>query len=478
MDLRKVIVEELLKHEILVEPEVVEYIIEKGGVDYLPSFLSRYGNSTFVSISSISPPKMEFREEVMEEKASRIVPAEKSTFTKPEGYEHDWDFKILIDPGYTQSSGKADDFRSLFLDRYKRISKYVRRNFLMRGATDIANITGGEVRIIGLVDELRTTSKGSLSFYLEDPTGKVKCIYQGENFLLNDEVIGVVGTYREDGNFVYVKEIVRPGFRKPQKTRRIAEPIGAVIISDVHIGSKMFMRKNWEKFISWLKNGKDGAEIVKYLIIGGDLVDGIGIYPNQEEELEIIDIYKQYEALANYLADLPDYIKVIMIPGNHDLVRNTEPQPPLPKDVQSLFNGNVEFLSNPSVFSLHGYTFLIYHGATLNDLVELIPGMSYENIGPIMRHMLEMRHLGPSYGGKVPIAPLPRDFLAIDLVPDVFITGHVHAFTYDNYKGVHMINASCWQAQTKYQKMMNFNPVPGKVALLNFHTDEVKILSF
>ncbi len=477
MDLRRVIVEELLKHDILVEPEVVNYIIEKGGLEYLPSFIQSHGPGSYITSSSIlpkSPPIVSSSSKTI----SEAKPQEKSVFTKPEAYEYDWDFKVLIDSGDMRSSGKVNDFRALFLDRYKRLSRIIKVRPEMRGATEISRISKGEVKVIGLVDDVKITSRGTLTFTLEDLTGKIKCIYPEGGFLLNDEVIGVIGKYNEDSKVIYVREISRPGLRGVKTNRSIEENVGVVIISDVHVGSRMFLEERWEKFISWLKSGKNGAEIVKYLIIGGDLVDGIGIYPNQEEELEILDIYEQYEALARYMEDLPDYIKVIMIPGNHDLVRNTEPQPPLPSEVQKLFNGNVEFLSNPSVFAIHGYKFLMYHGASLNDLVELIPGMSYEKIGPIMRHMLEMRHLAPTYGGKVPVAPLPRDFLAIDIIPDVFITGHVHAFTYEKYRGIHIINASCWQAQTKYQKMMNFNPVPGKVALLNLHTDELKILSF
>jgi len=470
MNLRKIIVEELLKHDIIVEPEVVDYIIERGGLEYLPTFIQGHGPNSYITTTSIlSRPKP-----LMEVKK----PQEKSVFSRPEAYEYDWDFKVLVDSGDMKSSGKVDDFRALFLDRYKRLSRIIRTRNEMRGYVEIGRLTRGEVKTIGLVDEVKRTSRGGITFTLEDPTGRVRCVYPEGGFLLNDEVVGVIGTYREESNVIYVREIVRPGLRRIKTERRIEENIGAVIISDVHVGSTMFLKERWEKFLSWLKSGKDGAEIVKYLIIGGDLVDGIGIYPNQEEELEILDIYEQYETLANYLSQLPDYIKVIMIPGNHDLVRNTEPQPPLPTDIQKLFDSNVEFLSNPSLFAIHNYKFLLYHGASLNDLVELIPGMSYERIGPIMRYMLEMRHLGPAYGSKVPLAPLPRDFLTIDMIPDVFITGHVHAFTYENYRGIHIINASCWQAQTKYQKMMNFNPVPGKVALLNFHTDEVSVLSF
>ncbi len=470
MSLRKEIVERLLKQDILVEPEVVDYIISHGGLSYLPEFIEKYGELGVVSASYLERKK----EEKQGEK-----PVEKSVFTKPEAEEYDWDFKLLMDFGEMKVRGSGvEDFRNMFLDRYNRLARILRGHHQLRGHVDISKISRGEVKLIGMVDEVRITSKGSLIFSLEDPTGKVDCYSPEASFLLNDEVVGIIGTYNENTQRVYVKEIIRPGIPLLRRKRGIPENISAVIISDTHIGSKMFLEKRWKKFLGWLKEGKGDAATVKYLIIGGDLVDGIGIYPNQEEELEVLDIYKQYEIFATYLEELPDYIKVIMIPGNHDIVRNTEPQPPLPAEIQKLFNGNVESLPNPAIFAIHGYKFLMYHGTSLNDLVEMIPGMSYEKIGEIMKYMLEMRHLVPTYGGKVSLAPLPRDFLTVDVVPDVFITGHVHAFSYQKYKGIHLINASCWQAQTKYQKMMNFNPDPGKVGLLNFHTDELKILSF
>ncbi len=465
-----------MKRNILVEPDVLEYIIKRGGLSYLPSFVEKYGSLGVVSISEIEPkvPGSSLPKENVETK-----PVEKSNMTKPESYEYDWDFKVLYTATDMQiNGGGVEDFRQLFLDRYHRLSRIVRKNQEMRGVANISQLDKGEVKIIGMVDEVRVTSRGGLIFTLEDPTGRVDCYYPEGGFLLHDEVVGVVGTYNPDTNRIYVRDIVRPGVPIFKRERRIEENIGAVIISDTHVGSKMFLKKRWNKFIEWLKSGKNGAETVKYLLIGGDVVDGIGIYPNQEEELEITDIYAQYETFAQYLESLPDYIKVIIIPGNHDIVRNTEPQPALPTEIQKMFNGNVEFLPNPSLFILHGYRFLMYHGTSLNDLVELIPGMNYQRIGDIMKYMLEMRHLAPVYGSKVSFAPLPRDFMCMDVVPDVFITGHVHAFTYDKYKNVHIINASCWQAQTKYQKMMNFNPEPGKVALINFHTDQVKILSF
>ena len=464
MDLRKEIIEELLKHSILVEPDVVDFIIERGGKDYLPHFIEEYRSLEVVTLSSLKKEK----------KA-----AEKTAFSKPEASEYEWDFKVLMGEAELKiKEGGIEDFRSLFLDRYKRLARILRTQTQLRGYTEISKLRGGEVKVIGMVDEIRITSRGSLIFTLEDPSGRVECYYPEGSFLLNDEVIGVVGNYSENNDRIYVKEILRPGVPIMKKNRKIAENISVAIISDTHIGSKMFLESRWKKFLEWLKRGKGDAAGIKYLLIGGDLVDGIGIYPNQEEELEILDIYNQYEKFAKYLEEVPDYIKIVMIPGNHDIVRNTEPQPVLPEEVRKMFNGNVEFLPNPGIFSIHGYKFLMYHGTSLNDLVEMIPGMSYERIDEIMKYMLEARHLAPTYGSKVSIAPLPRDFLTIDIVPDVFITGHVHAFTYTMYKNIHLINASCWQSQTKYQKMMNFNPDPGKVAILNLHTDKVKVLSF
>ncbi len=475
MNQRERIINALLENGVVVDPDVLEHIMKHGGLSYLPDFLRRYRSHGFVSGELINDDESGYEQvNIKIEK-----PVEKSDIRKPEAYEHDWDIQLFIDPkAFTPVNGTVDDFKNLFQDRFRRLTRFLRMRIQLHNATDIKYLENGKVSVIGMVSDWKITSNGNLMFTLEDMTGQVKCFYNDEGVVLNDEIIGVVGTYSDERNMIYVDEIIRPGILPVNHDRRIREPISVAIISDVHIGSKTFLRKRWEKFIAWLKGGKDGAESIKYLIIGGDLVDGIGVYPNQERELEITDIFKQYEALAKYINDLPDYIKVIMIPGNHDIVRIAEPQPPLPEEIEKMFNGNVMLLSNPAALSIHGYKFLIYHGASLNNIVELVPGMSYEKINDAMKLLLEMRHLSPIYGEKVPLAPLHRDFLVIDTRPDVFITGHVHTFSYQKYKGVHLVNASTWQAQTLYQKMMNFKPDPGKVAVLELHTDSMLHYNF
>src|SRR3989454_12806562 len=119
------------------------------------------------------------------------------------------------------------------------------------------------------------------------------------------------------------------------------------------------------------------------------------------------------------VADLPDRVCVIMLPGNHDAVRPAEPQPAFPTSIQNLFDSNVIFAGNPSLLSLEGVRILAHHVRSMDDLVSAIPGMSYQPPLDVMKAMLSMRHLAPIYGGKKTIAPEAEQHLIISDVPDI-----------------------------------------------------------
>ncbi len=101
-------------------------------------------------------------------------------------------------------------------------------------------------------------------------------------------------------------------------------PGKAAFISDVHVGSDTFLEEAWEEFTAWMHEQPD----IGYLIIAGDVVDGIGIYPDQDKELTIPNIYGQYEAFAEMLRKLPSHLQIVVSPGNHDAVRGAEPPSP------------------------------------------------------------------------------------------------------------------------------------------------------
>lgn len=50
-NIKRMIVEELLKHEILAEPEVVDYILKHGGLRFVPEFVNRFKNSSYISFA-------------------------------------------------------------------------------------------------------------------------------------------------------------------------------------------------------------------------------------------------------------------------------------------------------------------------------------------------------------------------------------------------------------------------------------------
>jgi DNA polymerase II small subunit len=272
--------------------------------------------------------------------------------------------------------------------------------------------------------------------------------------------------------------------QKPQ--RRAADPVYAVLTSDIHMGSTKFNEEAFNRFLLWL-NGKYGndkmkeiAGHVKYLLIAGDIVDGVGVYPNQIKELVIKDVHKQYRFASKLIEQIPDYIEVLISPGNHDAARNALPQPAIAEDfVKPLQeSGRVHSLGNPCLVGLHSVEVLMYHGRSLDDIIATVPGLDHNHPEKAMKILLQSRHLAPLYGGKTLLSPENRDFLVIERVPDIFHAGHIHVEGCCNHRGVLIVNSGGWQDQTDYMQKLGVVPTPGKVPLVNLQTLETNVLSF
>jgi DNA polymerase II small subunit len=400
------------------------------------------------------------------------------------------DIKIFRDiTGNSTCQGKIGDFKQYFNDRLITLRKILRARREMAGAINLSRvkIADASFKVIGIVSDIRTTKNGHKMIKLEDETDSISVLLPKDSGLVNDmtvldEVIGIIGTKSRNGGLVLAQELVRPDVPVNRNSKYCDENIFAAFVSDTHVGSKTFLKEEFGNFLGWLKgsNGRkrDVAKKVGYLVVPGDTVDGIGVYPDQEEELAIDDIYDQYKELASLLKQVPEHIKVIMLPGNHDAVRPAEPQPTFPQEIRELFSHNVIFTGNPCYFSLHGVEVLAYHGRSMDDFIKALPSLDYTKSIKIMIEMLKKRHLAPIYGGRTPIAPEHRDYLVINRIPDIFVTGHGHSTGIEKYRGITLINASAWQSQTNYQKMHNFIPDPAKVPIYNLSTGEVSIIDF
>lgn len=377
--------------------------------------------------------------------------------------------KVLRDVGNLAVEGSVEDFVAYFNSRLEKLSKIFRSRMQVVPIGKLGKLRNEFVNVVGIVNSV-LDRKESVLIELEDKTGTVNCIASGKlaevaRELLGDEVIAVSGTLK--GNSILADRILFPDC--PVNGNKKSIDFAVVFISDTHFGSKRFLEENWKNFVEWLnceKEERDLAEKVRYIIVAGDIVDGVGVYPDQENELAIVDIYEQYESAAMHFEDIRDDIEIIVSPGNHDAVRQAEPQPSLPKEIAKLFPKNVRNVGNPVLLDLEGLKVLVYHGRSLDDIVTKIPRISYETPHKAMEELLKRRHLSPLYGGRSPIAPSKEDMLVIDEVPDVLHSGHVHTYGTGFYRGVLLVNSSTWQAQTEFQKKVNLNPMPCNVAVL------------
>lgn len=399
--------------------------------------------------------------------------------------DHAPEIKVLRDiTGRSTCEGTLEDFTRYFRNRFQTLSRMLRSRRELGGAQEIskARRSTREVRFIGMVSDVRDTKNGHRILELEDETDRISVLVLADSpaaseTFVDDEVVGIVGKVNDRG-LVIAESVIRPDIPVARPFHGVGEHIRAAFLSDVHVGSTTFLDEKWSKLTAWMSSDDDLARSLRYLVVSGDVVDGIGVYPRQDEELAIDDIYGQYEALAKMMAQLPDHLTVVMIPGNHDAVRPAEPQPALPQPIQKLFDSNIVFAGNPSLVSLHGVKVLAYHGRSMDDFVSTIPGMNYHRPLDAMREMLKMRHLAPIYGGKTPIAPEAEDHLIVDEVPDIFATGHVHSVGVDAYRGVVLVNSSTWQAQTPYQKMRNIEPLPARLPIVDLGSGQAAIKEF
>ncbi len=447
----------------------------------------------------------------LEEMAKETLPEEEKTFpavSHPsilEGrkvfpaYAKDVDsnIKVIDDPtDKICSTGSVEEYLEYFQDRFKRIRKILRRRIDAKNAMPISETlklsANSKVKIIGMVTEKRE-SKERIFLRFEDleasvtvlvPQNVSKEVMTKARSLLLDQVV-CISARKGRNDLLIAEDFIWPDV--PQKTPHKAPiPIYAALISDLHIGSKMFMEKEFNRFVRWLK-GKFGNEKtrniaghVKYVVIAGDLVDGVGVYPEQMKELATKDIYGQYQEVAKLAEQIPDYIELIIIPGNHDAARKALPQPAIPRDyAEPLYEARAMYsLGSPSTVSLHEVELLLYHGRSLDDIAAVAPNVSFQTPDKAMKLLLQSRHLAPIYGERTPIAAEKRDFTVIERVPDIFHAGHVHVLKCDTYRGILIVNSGAWQAQTEYQKRMGLVPTPGIVPIVDLQKMQVATINF
>ncbi|MDR0371970.1 MAG: DNA-directed DNA polymerase II small subunit [Nitrososphaerota archaeon] len=407
------------------------------------------------------------------------------------------ELKILDDAtGKLTSNGTLEEYKGLFQDRFKRLEKILRQRMDVKAATPITEALKSQpktkLKVICMLIEKRD-SKNNTILSVEDSNGSATILVpqkapeevKRKALMLLPDTVFCAAVIKTKTNLLMAEDIILPevGRKMPQHAQ---EPVYAVFTSDIHIGSTKFTKEAFRRFILWLR-GKYGtpamreiAGRVKYLLIAGDIVDGVGIYPGQQMELTIRDIHKQYNFATKYLEKIPSYIEIVLSPGNHDAARKSQPQPAIPEGYLTAIKDkpNIHSVGSPCYLSLHGIEVLMFHGVSLNDIIGVVPGMYNDHPETSMRLLMQCRHLAPVYGGKTMLSPENRDYLVVDKVPDIFHAGHIHVNGLCNYRGVLVVNSGGWQEQTEYMEKLGLVPTPGKVPVVNLQTRETMVLDF
>jgi len=505
---KKRVVEQLLRKGVLVSPDLIDKLdsitpLTKTPDDFL--ILSREIECLIEKKKDVNWQEFEKLKVLFEKEKSSEPYKNFVTFLKAEEERAgENDLKVVFSYAGESRKRSYEDFVSLFAARYNALRNMLQGRHGLQDVTSINRINSRtereKVSLIGLIQEKHITKNKNMLLTVEDQTGSIRVLisknkpelYNMAKDLVHDEVIGISGVNGD--KVVFANNLLWPDIPdKPLK--KTDEDVFVVFLSDLHVGSKNFLPEEFNRFIKWI-NGQTGnegqrkiAEKVKYVFIAGDLVDGVGVYPEQNKELEIDDIHSQYEECARLLSQIPQRIKIIVCPGNHDSTRMSEPQPAFTdKTAKALLSlPNIVSVSNPSILKIgvkegfDGFTVLLYHGYSFDYYVANVDSIrqqgGYDRADLLMKFLLQRRHMAPAYSSTLYL-PEIKDYLVIDNPPDFFVTGHIHKTSVSNYKNTTLISGSCWQSKTLFQEKVGHHPEPAKVPVANLRTREIKILKF
>lgn len=403
--------------------------------------------------------------------------------------------KIEMDiPEKTYDKPDIVPFRRLFQDRFERLSNILITHFNKIDSVLKRNLLPEEIPrnkggiLLGMVQDTRVLHTNKFVIQLEDPESEIitNCVMvqDSKSFpeyrdILRDSVIGISGVLPKNfkgGNITafWGKDVIRPSFSQIQ-FNPTSEPHKLLFIADLHFGSKYFSRSIFAKLINFL-NLK--SEEISALIIAGDLVDGVGRFSDQKQEIIAHSLQAQYEGLATLLKEVPSHIQIMVIPGEHDATQTILPQPGIDKQIgRPLFElPNLKSYGNPLRFSIEDLKFLVFHGQGNDMLFQKHRQHEPTNLISGIQHLLEYRHLCPEYGSFNPLAPFRKDYLVIDEIPNVIISGHFHQAQFMEYKGVKIVTCGTFKRGSEKKAHLEKEASIGVISILDTKSGKVDMI--
>lgn len=167
--------------------------------------------------------------------------------------------KILFDPSPKITSAEGiSGYSALFENRFLKFKQIIYNRPEAKLVKLLSSVIGlkskEDLYVCGLVSE-RKSERNFAKLVIEDNTGVLEVIVFDKdlqkiaNSLLLDQFVLARINSSKNGGF-FVKEIILPDIPEHEPNRSETEAY-AVFLSDLHIGSKFFMEKEFDDFVSW-----------------------------------------------------------------------------------------------------------------------------------------------------------------------------------------------------------------------------------
>jgi len=171
--------------------------------------------------------------------------------------------------GKSTCEGKIEDFIEYFNEKYRTLREIIKDRETYIGAVpiDVVRRYKNEVStFIGMVKEKRESKKGRKFLDMEDPSGEMTVLVPSNNDALNrlyatimeDEVLGIQGKLTND--LFIASDIVEPELPVTYRGNYAQEPVYAAFLSDIHVGSNLFLEKEFQNFLDWLNLREETGE--------------------------------------------------------------------------------------------------------------------------------------------------------------------------------------------------------------------------
>jgi len=356
-----------------------------------------------------------------------------------------FEIKVIKDvTGKSTCEGEAREYQVLLRSRLNSLRGELLKRPPLSGYVSMDSLPppGRRAAVVGLVEDIRVSRKGHRILVLEDETGSVSVLIPSDrssasSLFMADEVVGVVGRVGDDRNRMVANEVIFP---EPQPADGTVRGQGSIVmVGDLHWGDAAFQREGWDQLIQHVTN-RSGIDDIRALLMLGDLVDTDALLTSADASSGGDPIQDAYSALGQSLQGLPDKVIPIVIPGEKDAVRITQPQPAIAKRLQQGFPDRSMFLGNPSWLEVGGISMLAYHGVGCELYAKRMDPSGKTRANNILKEMVRKRHLCPSMTRDTPLAPESTDMMIIDPLPRVMVTAHLHWGAVGNFRNVMLVN--------------------------------------